>query len=160
MDNAQPLPPAIDPTLEPIREAVRKLPPYPFRVDGDEMRTDYVNGLKACETPDALRDFITRWAPLWTISFQEPGETFPEWDALVRGTYDPDAVFAAIQVFRADTTPMGEDELERLLLDLPHRIAMDVLLPHAMVVMDGAANHFGVPVNVAWIQAVGLVELF
>lgn len=156
------LSPADDPSLDPIREAVRKLPPYPFPVKGNEMQTDYVEGLKACATPDALREFIAQWAPLWTISFHNPGETAPEWDALVQGTYDPGAVFTAIQALRQDVeTEEAKVEVRRLLEESPpHRIALNVLMPHAMVEMLEVTTHFGVPVNVAWIQAAGLVELF
>mgnify|MGYP001002120462 CR=1 FL=1 len=154
--------PADDPSLDPIREAIRKLPPYPFPVKGDEMQTVYVEGLKTCTTPDELREFINQWRPLWTISFHSPGEMAPEWDALVQGTYDPEAVFSAIQTLRREVeTEEAREELMRLLEESPsHRIALNVLMPHAMVEMLEVTHHFGVPVNVAWIQAAGLVELF
>lgn len=154
--------PADDPSLEPIREAIRKLPPYPFPVKGDEMQTDYVKGLKTCATPGELQEFITRWSLLWSINFYRPGEMEPEWEALVQGTYDPPEVFSAILKLRENPeTEETMDEVRRLMEEnVSYRIALNVLMPNAMLEMLNVSSHFGVPVNVAWIQAAGLVELF
>lgn len=154
--------PADDPTLEPIRAAIRKLPPYPFHCNDDTMQTDYVKGLQACVTPEALREFVARWAPLWTINFREPDVTSVEEQSLAEGTFDEGEVFAAMATLRQEaSTDEARNELDRLMQDsLPHRTAMNALMPRAMIEMTIVANHFGAPVNVAWIQASGLVELF
>jgi hypothetical protein len=154
--------PADDPTLEPIRAAIRKLPPYPFHCKDDTMQTDYVKGLQACVTPKALREFVARWAPLWTINFREPDVTSVEEQSLAEGTFDEGEVFAAMATLRQEaSTDEARNELDRLMQDsLPHRTAMNALMPRAMIEMTIVANHFGAPVNVAWIQASGLVELF
>ncbi len=154
--------PADDPKLEPVRAAIRKLPPYPFAVNSDSMQTVYVEGIRACETPEALREFVARWAPLWTINFREPDVTSVEEQSLMDGTYDAGEVFAAMATLRQEaSTDEARNELDRLMQDsLPHRTAMNVLMPRAMVEMTIVANHFGAPVNVAWVQATGLVELF
>ena len=154
--------PADDPTLEPIRAAIRKLPPYPFHYNDDTMQTDYVKGLQTCVTPEALREFVARWAPLWTINFREPDVTSVEEQSLAEGTFDEGEVFAAMATLRQEaSTDEARNELDRLMQDsLPHRTAMNALMPRAMIEMTIVANHFGAPVNVAWIQASGLVELF
>jgi hypothetical protein len=156
--------PADDPTLEPIRAAIRKLPPYPFRCNDDTMQTDYVKGLQACVTPEALREFIARWAPLWTIRFNtEPSFYADAEKSLAEGTYgDADALLGAVAYLRREPENEGmAAEMQRLMAESPlHQKAACVLMPGALIEMSIVSTHFGVPANVAWIQATGLVELF
>lgn len=156
--------PADDPTLEPIRAAIRKLPPYPFRCNDDTMQTDYVKGLQACVTPEALREFIARWAPLWTIRFNPDTSFYADAEkSLAEGTYgDADALLGAVAYLRREPENEGmAAEMQRLMAESPlHQTAICVLMPCALVEMIRVSMHFGVPVNVAWIQAAGLVELF
>lgn len=156
--------PADDPTLEPIRAAIRKLPPYPFHCRDDTMQTDYVKGLQACVTPEALREFIARWAPLWTIRFNPDTSFYADVEkSLAEGTYgNADALLDAILYLRREPeNEVAVAEMERLMAENPlHQTAVCVLMPGALIEMIRVAMHFGVPVNVAWIQAAGLVELF
>lgn len=155
-------PPAADPSLEPIRDAIRKLPPFPFPVNADTMSEQFLQEVRACTTSDSLRGFVARWSPLWSINFREPGVTSPEEESLVRGTYDVDEVVNAMAYLRQEPeTNEGREELERLMGEsVPHKTAAHVLMPRAMVEMFMLSRYFGAPGNVAWIQAAGLVELF
>lgn len=156
--------PADDPTLDSIRAAIRKLPPYPFHCNEDTMQTDYVKGLQACVTPEALREFIALWAPLWTIRFNPDTSFYADAEkSLAEGTYgDADALLEAILYLRREPENEGAvAEMQRLMTESPmHQTAICVLMPCALVEMIRVSMHFGVPVNVAWIQAAGLVELF
>lgn len=118
-----------------------------------------MSGLKECNTADKLRDFVNAWKSLWTINFRNPGETSKEEKSLVEGTWDVEAVFAAMSDIREDSTKT-KDEMERLMTEsIPHITAANVAMPRAHLEAYMVAEHFGVPSNVAWIQLAGLVEL-
>ena len=162
-DSPSQIHPADDPSLEPVREAIRKLPPYPFSCKGDNMVESYVAALKACETSAELREHVSRWAPLWTINFSPEVHYYDaEEAALVAGTYDVEAVFAAVARLRHPPKDDAEEAVLRGLMenDPVHRTAACVLMPGAMIHTSVVARYYGVPANVAWIQAAGLVELF
>lgn len=152
--------PSENPALEPIRQAIRSTPGYPFGVASDSFTERYVSGLKECDTADKLRDFVNAWKSLWTINFRNPGETSKEEKSLVEGTWDVEAVFAAMSDIREDSTKT-KDEMERLMAEsIPHITAANIAMPRGHLEAHMVAEHFGVPSNVAWIQLAGLVELF
>jgi hypothetical protein len=147
-----------DPDLEQIREAIRKLPPYPFRVSGDTMATEYIEGLKGLHTPEGLLEFTNRWSAIWTINFRNPGVLHPDAEPLVNGTYNPAEVLPALNALRVEIPE--EDIRQTLRESSTHRVAAHIMAPSALMEMLLLAQHFNVPVNMAWIQAAGMDELF
>lgn len=149
-----------NPALEPIRVAIRKLPPYPFTMDGDDLGNGYVVTLQRCATPADLKDLLTKWAPLWSINFAAPGMLDAEEVAIVAGTYDADEVFKALCEIRVWDEVRGAAALDKVLEEsFAHRVAMHILMPHAMLEMFEIAQKFSTPMNGVWIQAAGLTEL-
>ena len=157
-----PIPRYEDPRLDPIRAAVRSLPSYPFELDDDSVQSMYLDEFEAVDGPDSLRVFTTRWAPLWTINFREPGNLLPEELSLSSGQYNETEVYAALVELNKEKADSGPNpELtEKLTNSVPYRTALYVKLPPALLHVFFVAEKYKAPFNMVWNQASGLTELF
>jgi len=123
---------------------------FPVSLESYECIETYFNELKKINTPEELKAHTNRWKAIWTLKFERKEEKITEEEqSVIDGTYDAvEALECVCQSFKPNNGCKHVDSGRSC-------AGMFIAMPVVVIFATMAANHYGVPVEVAMIQMCG-----
>jgi len=118
--------------------------PIPIRMDGCDVRVEYVKELSLVSTENELEAFTTKWNMLWRLPYGENKELSKTEESIVNNTYDKIEALNCIRECRDKICSHGENGI--------HCVGANILLPPIFLVCHMTSEFYGVPLMVALVQ--------